>query len=107
MNGIKRLAAFCKKAHKNNLLVSNTFATVSLLGVGDMLTQYIEHKLADKSSPKIFHQELYIRNDLAMLALDQGSLAKSEMNNCTVTVTMEKATKESFLKNFDWKRSGK
>lgn len=105
MNGIKRLAVFCKKAHKNNLLVSNTFATVTLLGVGDVLTQYIEHKVATNSSPKIQREELFKRNELTLLSGDQRSLFKSQMKNCTV-VPLDKSNKESFWKSFDWKRSG-
>lgn len=98
MNGIKRLAAFCKKTHKNNLLVSNTFATVSLLGVGDVITQYMEHRLADKSSSKMIPQELNMKNSLAKLDVNKS-------NSCTVV--MKEPTKVSFWKIFDWKRSAK
>ena len=53
--------------HKNRLLASNTLSTMGLVGVGDLLAQYIEIKLTIKRK----NESDAVKNDA-----DEHSLAK-------------------------------
>lgn len=67
----------CKDIFRTRLLLSNTLSTMALLGIGDAFTQYIEIKLTEKR---------------------QRPFEKSFERNSSQS--------HSFLRRFDWQRTG-
>lgn len=49
MSKVKSIFVYLNNFHKNRLLVSNTISTMGLLALGDILTQYIEIKINNRT----------------------------------------------------------
>lgn len=96
---LKKAAVLFKKAYNKNLLVSNTLTTVTLLGAGDLLTQYIEIKINDPTPSKF--------------SLSQGLFSTAAQTNkmyMTVSMneklTVDKKSYGSLVDKIDWSRTG-
>lgn len=116
----RMIAQFCKKSHQRHQLASNTLITISLLGAGDIITQYIEMKIASPEKLQFqftlpTNEELWkltmssfdiaqISNMLADLPKLRIAQAKNDKDD---KITNKKDRDKSFIENIDWNRCRK
>ena len=94
-----------KKAYQKNMLASNTLTTIALLGAGDIISQYIETKLAE-STLKGRLGEIAATN--MEFSTTSKMLIPLSANKSTCTVKqLNQCHENTFLAKYDWTRTGK
>lgn len=96
----KIAANFLKKAYNKNLLVSNTLTTMTLLAAGDVMTQYIEIRLADPNPSKFNFGQSFLSSGMQSNKLLTHSIITVENN------ALCKSDESSFTEKCDWSRTG-
>jgi hypothetical protein len=84
---------YCSQLYGKNLLVSNTLSTMALLGVGDLLTQYVDIRMTRRALKNLDEKDRLMSEDVRKKDMDE-LMSKSDFQFI-------------YLEKFDWARTGR